>query len=93
MSHKTEALNFLERLGHLYRSHLREFAYSEGLNLSQVESLIYLARCNRYSNTPLALAEYFGLTKGTVSQTVISLEKKKLLDKMIDQSDRRVVPS
>lgn len=90
MSEEDKLQDLIERLGHLHRSYLREFAYSVGLNLRQIESLIYLAKCNRYSDTPLALAEYLGLTKGTVSQTVIALEKKKLLKKRDDKSDGRV---
>jgi MarR family transcriptional regulator, negative regulator of the multidrug operon emrRAB len=81
----------LDRLGHLHRSYQREFAYSQGLNLPQLEALLFLASCNKYSNTPLALSEYLGLTKGTVSQTIISLENKKLLQKKRDPVDRRVV--
>ncbi len=82
--------NLIERIGHLHRSRLREFAYSSGLNLRQLESLIYLTKCNHYSDTPLALTEYLGLTKGTVSQTVLSLEKKKLLRKVKDKNDARI---
>lgn len=81
----------LDRLGHLHRSYQRDFAYSEGLNLRQLEVLLFLANCNKYSNTPLALSEYLGLTKGTVSQTIISLERKKLLKKKRDSTDGRVV--
>ena len=80
-----------DRLEHLHRSYLREFSYQVGLNLRQLESLIYLGKCNRYSNTPAALTEYLGLTKGTVSQTILSLEKKRLLRKNSDKNDGRIV--
>lgn len=81
----------IERLDNLRRTHIRGVAYASGLNLRQLEALIYLARCNRYSDTPLGLTEYLGLTKGTVSQTVITLEDKGFLKKTPDTSDKRVV--
>jgi len=86
-----EVLQIFDRLGHLHRSYLREFSYKQGLNLRQLETLIYLNKCNRYSDTPVALAEYLGLTKGTVSQTVVSLEEKQLLKKTSDKIDGRIV--
>lgn len=81
----------IEALDHLLKSNMRDFAYSQGLNLRQLECLLYLDKCNRYSNTPLGLTEYLRLTKGTVSQTVISLEKKKLIKKIGQVDDKRVV--
>jgi DNA-binding MarR family transcriptional regulator len=53
--------------------------------------LIYLARANRYSNTPQALADYLGLTKGTVSQTLLLLDRRGLVERFEDEIDRRVV--
>ena len=81
----------LDRLDYFQRTYKRDFAYAEGLNLRQLEALLYLANCNKYSDTPLAMSEYLGLTKGTISQTIISLEKKKLLQKLGDPNDGRVV--
>lgn len=60
---------------------LRARESAGGLNPAQWEALRYLARCNRFSNSPLALARYVGATKGTVSQTVIALERKGLVKK------------
>ena len=34
------------------------------------------SKANRYSNTPQALADYLGLTKGTVSQTLLLLDRR-----------------
>lgn len=81
----------IERLDNLRRRYVRDYAYSCQLNLRQFEALVYLSKCNHYSDTPLALTDYLGLTKGTVSQTVIALEEKGLLEKSIDPSDKRVV--
>lgn len=61
-----------------------------GLKLVQLEALVYLASANRYSDTPLALAEYLALTKGTVSQTLKTLESGGLVEKKADEEDRRV---
>lgn len=86
-----DPLRILDRISHLHHAYLREFSYRVGLNLRQLECLVYLHACNRYSNTPLALTEYLGLTKGTVSQTILSLEDKGLLKKKSDSNDGRIV--
>ena len=51
------------------------------LNPAQREALRYLARANRFSNTPGALTRYLGATKGTISQTVMALERKGYISK------------
>ena len=67
----------LERLARLMRA-----AEHEGdLNPAQWEALRYVGRANRFSNSPGALTQYLAATKGTVSQTVIALEKKGLVAK------------
>ena len=38
----------------------------------------------------MAVTEYLGLTKGTVSQTLKVLEKKELLSKQTDENDKRL---
>jgi hypothetical protein len=38
----------------------------------------------------MAVTEYLGQTKGTVSQTLKVLEKKRLLSKLPDENDKRV---
>lgn len=67
----------LERVGRL----MRQAQYADGLNPAQWEALRYLARCNRLSNSPLALARYLGATKGTISQTVTALSRKGLIER------------
>lgn len=62
----------MERLARLMRA--REHA--DGLNPAQWEALRYLARANRFSNSPSALTRYLGATKGTVSQTLLALARK-----------------
>ena len=82
---------FIERLGNLVRADVRAVSHAQGVRPVQFEALNYLARCNRYSDTPQAVAEYLGLTKGTVSQTLKILEEKQLLQKHGDRHDKRVV--
>ncbi|MFP2909941.1 MarR family winged helix-turn-helix transcriptional regulator [Pyxidicoccus sp. 3LFB2] len=81
----------LERLGNLLRTEERAAGLRHGLQPVHLQALRYLQSCNRYSNTPAALTEYLGLTKGTVSQTLLLLEEKGLLRKEADTEDRRVV--
>lgn len=83
--------DYLERIGNLVRMGERQVESVKGLQPVQLEALHYLSNCNRYSNTPLAVAEYLGLTKGTVSQTLSVLESYGLVEKIPDMSDKRVV--
>lgn len=80
----------VERLSELLRVDSRQAGAKHGLQPIQLEVLHYLSACNRYSDTPMAVTEYLGQTKGTVSQTLKLLESKGLLSKIPDQQDRRV---
>lgn len=77
----------LERLARLMRAK----EHDGELNPAQWEALRYLARANRFSNSPGALTRYLGATKGTISQTVIALERKGLVAKTVRASERRSV--
>ncbi|MBK8133866.1 MAG: winged helix-turn-helix transcriptional regulator [Gammaproteobacteria bacterium] len=59
-------------------------AARHGLLPIHIQVLHYLSRANRYSDIPIAIAEYFGITRGTVSQTLAVLERKALLIKTPD---------
>ncbi|VVM41752.1 hypothetical protein PS662_00330 [Pseudomonas fluorescens] len=83
--------DLLERLSSLTRVWFREHPKLTDLQPIQLSALMYLGRCNRYSNTPLAVTEYLGLTKGTVSQSLKALEAKGLLIKTPDTRDKRSV--
>jgi MarR family transcriptional regulator, organic hydroperoxide resistance regulator len=87
----TTFFDLLERLTSLMRTWNRQHPLLVELQPIQVSALIYLSRCNRYSNTPLAVTEYLGLTKGTVSQSLKALEAKGLIEKSPDPRDRRSV--
>lgn len=64
--------------------------HSSGLKPAQWQAMRYLTLANRFSRTPGALALWLGSTKGTVSQTVISLEERGLVAKRTAK-DRRSV--
>lgn len=84
-------LDLAERLGNLAEARLKAVAGPHGLQPVHARILLYLAAANRYSNTPQAVAEYLGLTKGTVSQSLILLEEKGYLRRTADAHDRRIV--
>lgn len=82
--------SFADLVNRLCRiAHAAQFA--DGLNPAQWEALRYLSRANRYSASPGALAEYLGTTKGTASQTLISLETKGMVARVRSELDRRKV--
>jgi len=76
----------LERLARVIRAREHE----DGLNPAQREALRYLARANRFSSTPGALTRYLGATKGTISQTVMALERKGLIAKAARDARKQV---
>ena len=83
--------DLLERLSSLTRVWFRQHPLLADLQPVQLSALVYLARCNRYSNTPLAVTDYLGLTKGTVSQSLKALESKGLIVKTQNEWDKRSV--
>jgi DNA-binding MarR family transcriptional regulator len=82
-----EAAQLIDRLDRLTRSG----ELGHGLNPAQWEALRYLARANRFSRTPAALADYLGTTRGTVSQSLISLEEKGHITRTQSSHDKRSV--
>lgn len=69
----------------------RRQAVAAGLPAVQWAILHYLRTANRYSNTPQALTEYLGLTKGTVSQSLKRVEERGWVKRVADAQDGRVV--
>ncbi|MEW6990975.1 MarR family winged helix-turn-helix transcriptional regulator [Colwelliaceae bacterium 6441] len=80
----------VERLGELLKVDARQAGAVEGLQPVQLEVLNYLSCCNKFSDTPMAVTEYLGQTKGTVSQTIKTLENKGLVNKVPDENDKRI---
>lgn len=86
----TPALEIAIRLERLSRL-LRQAGHSHGLVPAQWDVLRYLARANRLSRSPGQVARYLGTTKGTVSQSLLTLEKKGLIQRHGNGSDKRHV--
>ncbi len=85
-----ETRQLLERLASLLRTEARNLLFQHGLQPIQFEALHYLSICNRYSDTLMGVTDYLGQTKGSVSQTLKVLEKKGLIEKTPDKTDKRV---
>jgi MarR family transcriptional regulator, negative regulator of the multidrug operon emrRAB len=91
MNPSSHIVELVERLGMLLRAEFRRIGTETALQPVHVQALQYLARCNRYSNTPAALGTYLGQTKGTVSQSLKVMQRQGYLEKHADSEDRRVV--
>ncbi|MEQ1530649.1 MAG: MarR family transcriptional regulator [Methylococcales bacterium] len=88
---KVDVFDLIERMAALIRSEERKKCTELGLQAVHLQVLNYLSRCNKYSDTPAALSNYLGMTRGTVSQTLLLLEKKGYIQKITDTTDRRMV--
>jgi MarR family transcriptional regulator, organic hydroperoxide resistance regulator len=82
---------YIERISQLLRSETRQVGAEYDLQPIQLSALDFLSHANRYSNTPQGVTEYLGLTKGTVSQTLMALQRKGFIQKSPDKKDGRVV--
>ena len=78
------SIQLLDRLSALFNQSLREDAARHGLLPIHIQALAYLSAANQYSDIPVAVAEYFGTTRGTVSQTLAVLVRKGLIQKEAD---------
>ena len=87
---KLSTFKLIERISTLVRAEERKKYAALGLQPIHIQVLDYLSACNSYSNTAVGITEYFGLTKGTVSQTLQVLERKGYIEKHIDEEDARV---
>jgi DNA-binding MarR family transcriptional regulator len=88
---KQKLFNLIERVGTLLRAEERKIAAALNLHPAHLQVLRYLAQCNRYSNTPMAVSDYLGTTKGTTSQSLLILQQHGYLQKKPDSKDRRIV--
>ena len=84
-----ELYKVVERLGEVMKVSTRQVGAEYGLQPVQIEVLHYLASCNRFSDNLMAVVDYLGQTKGTISQTVKVLEQKGLVEKIQDDIDKR----
>jgi DNA-binding MarR family transcriptional regulator len=88
---KIDIFDLIERMSALIRSEERRKCTELGIQPVHLQVMDFLSRCNRYSDTPAALANYLGMTRGTVSQTLFLLEKKGYVKKTADVHDKRMV--
>lgn len=79
--------NLFERISRLTRTEEQ----IGDLYPAQWAALRYLARANRFSRTPMALTRYLGTTRGTMSQTIIALDRKGYLERIPSKRDKRSV--
>ncbi len=87
MSDCVRIAELVDRLGRMAHG----LQYASGLNPAQWEALRFIARANRYSRSPGAIARYLGTTRGTVSQTLIALEAKGYIRRLRCDADRRAL--
>ncbi len=80
----------LERLSHVIRTLLWEEAVESRLTPVQIQALIYLSSHQESLCRVNQVAEEFGLTPATVSDTISALENKGLLYRIPWGKDRRV---
>ena len=85
-----DAAELIERLSSVLSSQARLRWAALGLHPVHGRILVYLAHCNRYSDTMTALVEYLGSTKGTVSQSLELLVERGLVARRTDAKDLRV---
>lgn len=91
MKKNPTVFNLIEYMAALIRSEERKRCTELKLQLVHFQFLEYFSLCNKYSDTPAAIANYLGMTRGTVSQTLIILEKRGFLKKTQDNKDKRVL--
>ena len=87
MKNSEKTAQIIERMGRLLSSGYN----TDGFKPVQWEALRYLSQANVFSRTPSALGEYLGVTKGSISQTLSTLEERGLLRKNTDKKDKRAV--
>ncbi len=78
-------------LARALQSEQRQRSTAAGMPTVHWQLLNYLQAANRYSNTPQAMTDYLGLTKGTVSQSLKLLESRGWITRQGDARDRRVM--
>jgi len=62
-----------------------------GIHYVHWKILWYVSVANRYSNTVQGLVKFLAQTKGSISQSLQVLERRGLIERHRDETDRRVV--
>ena len=87
---QSTVFDLVEYMAALIRSEERKKCTELKLQMVHFQILEYLSFCNKYSDTPAAIANYLGITRGTISQTLMILEKNEFIEKIQDSADKRV---
>ncbi|MCE9685717.1 MarR family winged helix-turn-helix transcriptional regulator [Shewanella sp. AS16] len=90
MKNNDDICDLLERLSTLFRNEVRQAGLVHGLHPVHLEVLFYLNKCNKFSDTPAAVKDFLGATKGTTSKSISLLETKGYVVKKQDTKDKRV---
>lgn len=87
---ETDLPELIERISSVLAAATR--THWDTLDLHPVHGriLVYLANANRYSDTVMAVVDYLGATKGTVSQSIDHLVERGLVERQRDERDLRV---
>ncbi len=80
----------LERISQIFRTLQLELAKKKKLTPLQIQILLFLRNRKQGEVVPSRIAEEFGLTKATISESISSLEKKRLITGMVSDKDRRL---
>jgi MarR family transcriptional repressor of emrRAB len=80
----------IELMGQIARIFLFE-GTKHGLREREWMALRFLARANRFSRTPSALASYVDTTRGTASYIISELERRGYLERTQSAKDKRSV--
>lgn len=89
MMERTE-IDSIETFSALLKATNRRTAARHDLPAVHGDILSYLSRCNAWSDNVLAAAQYLGLTKGTVSQSMKLLAERGYIERLPDERDRRM---
>jgi len=87
----THLFEYIKCMSALIRADKHKVCAELRLQIVHFEVLDYLSHSNQYTDTPAATAAYFGMTRGTVSQSLIVLEKKGYIEKNKDETDKRII--
>ncbi|MEO1882384.1 MAG: MarR family winged helix-turn-helix transcriptional regulator [Methyloprofundus sp.] len=79
---KANIFEVIECMAALIRPEERRRCTELKLQLVHLQVLEYLSLCNKYSDTPAAIANFLGMTRGTVSQSLIILEERAYIKKI-----------
>jgi len=79
----------LERIGQAFRVLLWNQSKEFSLSPIQIQVLIFLLHHSEEKRKVSYLADEFNMTKATISDTIKTLEEKKLIEKEYDQRDIR----